>query len=129
MSPAERLERWASNVRLLFVDSDLWPDDDEHQRTPWRKAAYAASRWALGLLVPLAFLGMVSCALRPRLVPLVCTAHVLTMLLVAAFFYAEQRYRVPYDVFLMLLALEGARGTATASRTVLARVPWRRLRS
>ena len=30
-----------------------------------------------------------------------------TALVVAAFFFAEARYRVPYDMFLVLLALEG----------------------
>jgi hypothetical protein len=52
---------------------------------------------------------MISCARRPTLVPLVCSAHVVTMLVVAAFFCGEQRYRVPYDLFIVLLAVAGAR--------------------
>jgi hypothetical protein len=126
MTTGERLVRWASNVRLLYVDSDLWPDDDGHQRSAWRRDVYSVSRWvALGVLAPLALLGIASCVRRPTAVALVCTAHVLTMVLVAAFFYAEQRYRVPYDIFLGLLALEGARGLTVAIRGRIRLGGWR----
>jgi hypothetical protein len=121
MTLGERLLRWAGNVRLLFVDNTLWPDS-MHQGDGWRKAAFAASKWLLlAVLCPLALVGIASCAWRPRLVPLVCAAHVLTMIVVAAFFYAEQRYRVPYDLAIVILALEGARWMASSIRARIAR--------
>lgn len=108
MTLGERVVRWARNVRFLFVDNALWPES-MHQGNGWRLKTYQTTRRVLLYAIcPLALLGMVRCFRRPTLVPVVCTAHVLTMLVVAAFFFAEQRYRVPYDVFIVLLALEGA---------------------
>lgn len=116
MTLGERLVRWAGNVRLLFVDNTLWPDS-MHQGNVWRRTAFAASQWVLlGLLGPLAMIGIASCAWRPKLVSLVCAAHVLTMIYVAAFFYAEQRYRVPYDIAIVILALEGGMLLASGIR-------------
>ncbi len=107
MTLRERVVRWVRNVRFLFVDNALWPES-MHQGDGWRLKTYLATRaLLLYALCPLALLGIVRCARRPTVVPLVCTAHVLTMLVVAAFFFAEQRYRVPYDIFIVLLALEG----------------------
>jgi hypothetical protein len=112
MTLGERTVRWVENARLLFVDNTLWPDS-MHQGKGWRRWAFSASKWLLlAVFAPLALVGIVSCAWRPRLVPLVCAAHVLTMIVVAAFFYAEQRYRVPYDLTIVILALEGARWIA-----------------
>ena len=107
MSTGERVVRWVKNVRFLFVDNALWPDN-LHLGDGWRARWYSGSRGVLlAVLCPLALLGIVHTFRRPRVVTVVCTAHVLTMLVVAAFFFAEQRYRVPYDVFIVLLALEG----------------------
>ncbi|HEY8088527.1 MAG TPA: hypothetical protein VIF09_11795 [Polyangiaceae bacterium] len=107
MSTGERVVRWVRNVRLLFVDNSLWPDS-MHQGDGWRARWYAATEGVLlVVLCPLALLGIVRAFVRPAVSRVVCATHVLTMLVVAAFFFAEQRYRVPYDVFLVLLALEG----------------------
>jgi hypothetical protein len=107
MTLGDRVVRWVRNVRFLFADNALWPES-MHQGQGWRLKTYEATRRVLLYsLCPLALLGMVRCFRRPTLVPIVCTAHVLTMLVVAAFFFAEQRYRVPYDVFIVLLALDG----------------------
>ena len=120
MSMGERLARWANNVRPLFVDGSLWPVSSG---TRWRKVCYSASQIALlGVLCPLALLGMISCARRRAVVPLVCTAQILTVLLIAAFYGGEQRYRMPYDVFLVLLALEGARASVPVLRAAVGRV-------
>lgn len=109
MTLGERVARWVANVRLLFVDNSLWPES-MHQGNGWRRTADRGSKvFLLAVVLPLAFVGMVSFIRRPTLVPTVCVAHLLTMLVVAAFFYAEQRYRVPYDLLLVVLALEGAR--------------------
>jgi hypothetical protein len=114
MTTWERVRRWAGNVVLLFGRDSLWPESRYHSAT-WRKFVDVASSVVLvGLLVPLALVGIMSCVRRPTLAPLVAAFHVVTMVVVAAFFFAEQRYRVPYDVFLVLLALEGARWIAAA---------------
>jgi hypothetical protein len=112
MALGQRVVRWLGNVRLLFVDNALWPDS-LHATDGWRQAGSSGSKSVLlAVLCPLALLGIASCVRRPTVVLVVCTAHVLTMLVVAAFFFAEARYRVPYDMFLMLLALAGARVAA-----------------
>jgi hypothetical protein len=116
MTASERVMRWLANVRLLFGDNTLWPEST-HQGNGWRRTADRVSTgFLLAVVLPLAFAGLVSCVLRPTLVPTVCAAHVVTMLVVAAFFYAEQRYRVPYDLLLVVLALEGARALVSLVR-------------
>lgn len=113
MSTGDRIVRWLGNVRYLFVKNSMWPDAS-HQGTGWRREWYDLCHGVLlVVLCPLALVGMISCVRRPTLVPLVCSAHVLTMLVVAAFFCGEQRYRVPYDVFLVLLAVAGVRDLAS----------------
>jgi hypothetical protein len=44
------------------------------------------------------------------------------MLVVAAFFHAEQRYRVPYDLTIAILALEGLRSLASSIHRRLGRL-------
>jgi hypothetical protein len=109
MTLGERARRWAGNMRLLFVDNALWPPSD-HLGTGWKRTWSDASKSVLlAMICPFAMLGVISCLRRPTVVPVVCCAHLATALLVAAFFFAEARYRVPYDVVLVLLALEGGR--------------------
>jgi len=108
MTPGARALRWVKNVRLLFAYNSLWPDS-LHQGKGWRWIWSEASRRVLLVFIcPLALLGIAACLRRPTTVLVVCTAHIATALVVAAFFFAEARYRVPYDMFLVLLALEGA---------------------
>lgn len=126
MAMRDRVVRWISNVQLLFVKNELWPDSG-HQGDGWRRSWYQASQWALlHVLCPLALFGLLSCAWRPRLVPVVCALHVITMLVVAAFFFAENRYRVPYDVFIVVLAVDGAWAASAAVRAAFARIVRRR---
>src|SRR5262249_38501633 len=102
--------RWVRNVRFLFVDNALWPESMHHDAMKWRGAWYRQSRaMVLSTLCPLALVGIGACVRRPTTTLVVSAAHVVTMRVVAAFFFAEQRYRVPYDMFLWLLALEGGR--------------------
>ncbi len=123
MSFRERVVRWIGNVRFLFVRNALWPVIN-HQGSGWRKTSYDVTHaLLLYALCPLALLGMIACASRPRVVTVVCSAQVLTMLVVAAFFCGEQRYRVSYDAFIVLLTLEGIRGSVA-----FVRAGWLRLR-
>jgi hypothetical protein len=106
MTFGDRVGRWLSNVSLLFVRNDLWPEATRLGGQPAR-AVYAEVSKAVmaGLLAPLTLLGIAVALLRPTPVRVVCAAHVLTSLFTAAFFYGEMRYRIPYDVFYFLLAL------------------------
>jgi hypothetical protein len=127
MSAGDRIVRWLGNVRLLFDRGSLWPTSD-HQGNGWRKTSYEVTHAILMVvLCPLTILGLVATARRPRVVTVVCAAQVLTMLIVAAFFCGEQRYRVPYDVFLLLLSLEGARWCVAMARATVARLRYQLL--
>ncbi|HEY6459840.1 MAG TPA: hypothetical protein VIY73_06800, partial [Polyangiaceae bacterium] len=119
-TPRERVARWASNVTLLFRTYELWPESVHHD-VAWRKASDDVSRRLLLGLLPFALVGVVSSLRRRTPVLVVCAAHVVTMAFVAAFFFGEQRYRVPYDVFLLLLAFEGVRWLGTDLAAALAR--------
>jgi hypothetical protein len=117
-----RVRRALSNVSLLFVRNDLWPEGT-HLGKGWRRSSYDASRFVLlGLVCPLALLGLASTAWRPRAALVVAAAHVLTALFAAAFFCGELRYRVPYDAFLMVLAVEGILFAVAGVRALLYRV-------
>jgi len=113
MTLGERLNRWGGNVSLLFVHNTLWPEDGHVGGVPWRSAYYDASRAVLlAVVCPLSLLGLLACLRRPTAALVVVAAHVLTALVTAAFFCGELRYRVPYDVFFILLALQGAKWAA-----------------
>jgi hypothetical protein len=111
MTVRERFARWWSNVSLLFVRNDLWP---EHTHLPPDRPGRIiyidlCKAILLALLVPLTLVGLRAGAEKPTPVVVVAGAHVLTAIVTAGFFYGEARYRVPYDMFFFLLALEGAR--------------------
>jgi hypothetical protein len=76
----------------------------------------------LHALLPLSAIGLVSTAWRRTPVLVVAAAYVATVVAVAALFWGEMRYRVPYDTFLVLLGLEGARVLWTAGRWSIRRV-------
>jgi hypothetical protein len=108
MTFGQRLQRWGNNVSLLFVRNELWPENTDLPGRPLRIAQVEVSKGILlGVLLPLAAIGIGAGLWRPRPVLVVCIAHVFTSLFTAAFFYGENRYRVPYDTFFFLLALAG----------------------
>ena len=91
---------------------------------PWKVSWFDVCKAVLlAVICPLALLGMASCVRRPTALLVVCVAHVLTMVITGAFFFAENRYRVPYDLLLFVLALEGARWLAPAVARWLAPAP------
>ena len=57
------------------------------------------------LLVPLSLAGLALLAFRRNLGLELAAMHVLALLFTAAFYFGEQRYRVPYDPVLILLAV------------------------
>jgi hypothetical protein len=109
MKLGERLARWLKNTTMLFVGGTLWP----LKISGWRLKAYDYSQDLLLFgIYPLAALGMIARARWPTVLSVVCTAHLLTALVIGAFYGGEQRYRMPYDVFAMLLAFDVLCGTA-----------------
>jgi hypothetical protein len=103
-----RVRRFGWNMSLLFVGNDLWPESSHLGKQGWRRAFNDVTKYLFLVIVcPLALVGSLSCNWKPRTALVVATAHVFTALVVAGFFLGECRYRVPYDPFFLLLALEG----------------------
>jgi hypothetical protein len=110
----QRIARHAGNIALLAARNRPWPESTATE--PWRKALhewFAAA--TLFVALPLCWLGIV---LAPKnRTTLVVAANLVTPIFVAAFYFGEARYRVPYDSFVLLLAVvgvvEGSRRAAT----------------
>jgi len=104
-----RAKHLLSNIDLLVEHNWLWPESDHVNREPWRHRYSEDFESVLHWLLPLAALGLLSALWRRTPVLIVATAYVATVVVVAALFWGEMRYRVPYDGFLVILSLEGAR--------------------
>ena len=104
-----RAKHLLSNIDLLVERNWLWPESDHVNREPWRRRYSEDFESLLHWLLPLAALGLLSALWRRTPVLLVAAAYVATVVVVAALFWGEMRYRVPYDGFLIILSLEGAR--------------------
>lgn len=115
-----RLYRTFNNVRLLWDLNDPWPERDGARKDPFRGWA---QRWfnevARWVVIPLACLGVV--VLRKRTALVVVLAHLVTLVILSMFFLAEARYRVPYDPFLILVAVAGTARLTGLLRASLAR--------
>ena len=115
-----RLERMADNVALLVVRSLPWPEDD-FRRFAFRDRLQRG--FAIALLPLLAF-----CALgffflhRHRIAGLIIAAHLLTIVIVAAIYLGEARYRVPYDPLIIVVATLGAHAALRGARALLRRL-------
>jgi hypothetical protein len=127
-----RLRHMLSNVDLLVERNWLWPESDHVGTSPLRRKYNDVFASLVRTLLPLAALGMASAAWRRTPVLVVASAYVMTVVVVAAFFWGEMRYRIPYDTFLVLLAIEGGRvlvkGAMRAVRAVVARLRRERAR-
>lgn len=115
-----RLRRMADNVALLAVRSLPWPEDD-FRRFLFRDRLQHAFATAL---LPL----LVFCAIgffflhRHRIAGLIIAAHLLTIVIVAAIYLGEARYRVPYDPLIIVVATLGAHGALRGARTLVGRL-------
>ncbi len=106
-SATRRLSRAAENLALLFVRNLPWPEEDfAGQGTRARIGRLSAKAMTL-LVLPLALLGL---AFAPAsLARFVALANLTTLVVAAALYLGEARYRVPYDPFFLLFAIAGAR--------------------
>jgi hypothetical protein len=108
-SPWERLVRRGRNVRLLVFGVNNYPNPEADFRgDPWRASLMRGYRLVLiNVLLPLAAIGLWSMR-KQRAAAIVVLANLATPMIVAAIFFSEARYRVPYDVFLIIAATVGA---------------------
>jgi len=111
MTVGQRVARMNNNVRILFFGEPMWPEIGKAD-TPFRQRAQKVSKAIMrDYIRPLAWLGVIigSLALRSqrrsfRVALAITVANVVTMIVAAAVYWGEPRYRVPYDAFLMILA-------------------------
>ena len=103
-----RLMRMFDNVELLAVRSLPWPEDD------FRRFRF---RFQLQKGFAVALLPVLVCAVaglfylrRHRFAALLVGAHLLTIVIVAAIYLGEARYRVPYDPLIIVVATLGLHG-------------------
>jgi hypothetical protein len=132
----DRLRRKLHNVSLLLFGNLPWPESN--YREPIRFVGFPSSVQrqgvAAGFRDALAFVFLPLCAVglvlgRRNRTMLILAANLVTVLIAAWFFFGEARYHVPYDPFIVVLAVVGAyelgrRGLhLLASARARARVP------
>jgi hypothetical protein len=101
-----RVSRWARNAGLLVSPDFVWPEVERAKRG-WRQRLHEWMQPMLRWILPLAFVGLVGAAIRPRPVVVIAVAHLVTSAFSAALYFGEARYRVPYDAFVFVLAVSG----------------------
>ncbi|MBS2016002.1 MAG: hypothetical protein JST00_24175 [Deltaproteobacteria bacterium] len=105
-----RVRRAAKNVSSLVWRSFPMPEADFHG-TPFRLALSRIARKVLYVLLALTPVGLWVMR-RHRVVRAVVAANLLTVVLLPLVFYAEARYRVPYDPFLVVASSAGVAAVA-----------------
>ncbi len=115
----DRVTRAVRNVELLAVRNDLFPENG-YEENPFRRDLQRgfASVVLFGIL-PLCVVGLVLG--RPDRLKFLVLANFAAVVVAAARYYGETRYRVPYDPFAILFAVVGvyelgARAVALARR-------------
>ncbi|MBX3193341.1 MAG: hypothetical protein KF819_40540 [Labilithrix sp.] len=98
-----RLARMVDNV-LLLVDNVPWPEKDNPVRV--RRLLQKNYKGALFVVLALALFGVWPLRRRP-LPGLLVGGQLATIVLVAALYLGEARYRVPYDPLLIVVAVVG----------------------
>ena len=106
VSWTDRLLRAGSNVELLVVKNQLFPENGYTEirfRTDLQRGFASALLYAF---LPLCAVGLVLG--RPDRLKLLALANFAAVAVAAARYYGEARYRVPYDPFVILFAVVGA---------------------
>lgn len=121
--PGVLLRRLARNVSLLTSGNTLWPERRSAKRG-FRRRLLAAWPWLTGGTIALAAVGAVASAraarTRERAVTLGVLAPLLGLVVAAAGWGGEVRYRVPYDPLLIVLAAVGVRAAHDGARRAAA---------
>ena len=102
----DRVTRATRNVELLAVRNDLFPEN-EYEESRFRRDLQTgfASILLFGIL-PLCVVGLVLG--RSDRLKFLALANVAAVVVAAARYYGESRYRTPYDPFAILFAVVGA---------------------
>lgn len=99
-----RLRRRVDNVLCLLRQEITWPESQA--TTPMRRKLQKTYASALFVVLAYALFGLWPLR-RHRVVCLAVMAHLATLVFLAANYYGEPRYRVPYDPLLVVLATVG----------------------
>ena len=108
VSTLARLQRMVDNVELLAVRSLPWPEDD-FRRFRFRHQLQKGFAIAVLPVLVLCVAGFFFLE-RHRFGALLIGAHLLTIVIVAAIYLGEARYRVPYDPLIIVVATLGLHG-------------------
>ncbi|MBX3234032.1 MAG: hypothetical protein KIT84_33020 [Labilithrix sp.] len=105
---SEYARRLVRNTRLLAFRL-VFPEEDFAARVPFRRVLQRVYRVVLVNLLPIGAFGLAAMlvARRKRLVGIVVLANGLTVVVVAALYFAEARLRMPYDSFVIVGAAAG----------------------
>jgi hypothetical protein len=97
-----RIKRMIDNVGLLAIGNEPWPEDD-FRADPRRARLQKFFGRATLVMIPLAFVGLFFLR-RHFVAQLLVWANLATIVIVAALYLGEARYRVPYDTFALVAA-------------------------
>jgi hypothetical protein len=112
-----RVARTLDNVALLVVRNNTWPEND-FRRVRFRAELQYVYRQLLTPLLLLCAVGLF-CLRRHRAAALVVLANLATIIITAAIYLGEARYRVPYDPLVIVVATVGGHAVITrASRMI-----------
>jgi len=107
LSLAEKLGLLRRNIALVAFMNTMWPERNHAKEGTWRGSVFDLWAWLVKyMLLPLSFLGLLSLAFRRNLALELASLHIATMVYSAAVYFAEIRYRVPYDLILVLFAVQ-----------------------
>jgi hypothetical protein len=116
----KRLARTFGNVRLLVAGNLPWPESNYKREPEWRGELQL---WFQEFAVAGLGLSVVGLVLgRKNHAMLIAAANLATLLVAAAFYFGEARYRTPYDPFVILLAVVGGYELVRLAVTLVGRV-------
>lgn len=109
---------WRNTRQLIYRFT--FPESDEHLRTPVRQELQRFFRLIVVNLIPIGTFGLLAMLLarKTRLTALVIVANGLTVVTVAALYFAEARMRMPYDPFVITCATAGLANVIAIGRRV-----------
>jgi hypothetical protein len=112
----KRIQRMLRNIQHLAWHAYPNPEED-FRGEQWRAFLQRFFANATLGLMPVGLIGVWD--MRRRVAGLVIIANLVTIPVVAAFYFAEARHRVPYDPFLLIAATVGFAAIVRHSRYVL----------
>lgn len=128
----QHLRRMHRNTKMLTYRF-IFPEDDfagngAHPNRAWLQRTF---RWILVNILPIGVFGLLAMLVqkRNRLLGALILAHAVTLIVVAALYFAEARMRMPYDPFLLVSVAVGLVAVARLVRRLHVLIRERRRRS